>query len=160
MVFGIWLWSNLSEQLLVFWRRKRCWRSVRIPGRIEIIFVEYLLLFQVLKIVGCKWEDQNALDFPFESGACNTFNHPDEKVLLCFDIYTDKQCHTWVFLRILEWFYWISFEVLTVNLINLLNHLHINMALRDWQTIVEKLSPQAVVTRNAVAKLNWWIWIL
>ena len=63
--------------------------------KLRYIFIEYLLiLFQVNKIVGCRFERQTDLNFDFEEGACNTFNQPDEKVLLCFHEFNTKQCHT------------------------------------------------------------------
>merc|ERR1711990_433021 len=49
---------------------------------------------QVSKVVGCKLERQDNLDFDFYLGSCNTFNQPDQKVLLCFDYRNAKQCHT------------------------------------------------------------------
>ena len=42
-------------------------------------------------------ERQDDLDFDFWHGACNTFNQPDQKVLLCFDYWNNRQCHTLVF---------------------------------------------------------------
>ena len=60
-----------------------------------------MILFQASKIVGCKLERQTDLNFDFQSGACNTFNQPDQNVLLCFDRDNGSQCHTLVFLQIL-----------------------------------------------------------
>ena len=61
------------------------------------ILVGYLLiLFQASKIVGCKLERQTDLIFDFYAGACNTFNQPEQKVLLCFDYTNTRQCHTLV----------------------------------------------------------------
>ena len=53
-----------------------------------------LLVFQASKIVGCKLERQADLTFDFYHGACNTFNQPEEKVLLCFDDTNVRECHT------------------------------------------------------------------
>ena len=39
-------------------------------------------------------ERQTDLNFDFGYGACNTFNQPDPKTLLCFDKDNDKECHT------------------------------------------------------------------
>ena len=58
------------------------------------LFDIYLLIFQASKIVGCKLERQTDLDFDFYGGACNTFDKPDQKVLLCFARSNNRQCHT------------------------------------------------------------------
>ena len=50
--------------------------------------------FQASKIVGCKLERQTDLIFDFYKGACNTFNQPEQKVLLCFDYTNTRECHT------------------------------------------------------------------
>ena len=58
----------------------------------------YLFFFQASKIVGCKLERQTDMIFELFKGACNTFSHPEEKVLLCFDIIPAdrRRCHTQV----------------------------------------------------------------
>ena len=52
------------------------------------------LIFQANKIVGCKLERQTDMNFNFGYGSCNTFNEPNQKVLLCFDYDNSRECHT------------------------------------------------------------------
>ena len=74
------------------------------------ILVGYLfVLFQASKIVGCKLERQTDLIFDFYYGACNTYNQPEPKVLLCFDSTNSQQCHTWVKMSNLELYHLFSF---------------------------------------------------
>ena len=50
------------------------------------------LYFKASKIVGCKMIRQFDLPFDFSLGSCNTFQVPDEKVLMCFSE-SSKNCH-------------------------------------------------------------------
>ena len=46
------------------------------------------------KVVGCEMIRQPFdLPYSFYSGSCNTFNVPDEKVLMCFSSDSRKSCH-------------------------------------------------------------------
>ena len=45
------------------------------------------------KIVGCEMARQFDLPFDFESGSCNTFYVPEEKVLMCFSASDPNTCH-------------------------------------------------------------------
>ena len=60
-----------------------------------------LTWFQTSKIVGCNLESQTDLPFHFQSGACTTFNEPDLKILLCFAWNNERECHMWVYLRVI-----------------------------------------------------------
>ena len=50
------------------------------------------LLFQASKVVACQMIRQLELSFDFDRGSCNTFNVPDEKVLMCFSSASRKRC--------------------------------------------------------------------
>ena len=49
--------------------------------------------FKAAKIVGCEMVRQSDLPFNFDRGACNTFEVPEEKVLMCFSNDNRKSCH-------------------------------------------------------------------
>ena len=50
--------------------------------------------FQASKIVNCELKRQSDLEFDFYGGSCNSFTHPEPKILLCFDYEHSKECHT------------------------------------------------------------------
>ena len=49
---------------------------------------------QASKIEGCMLVRQGDLDFDFTEGSCNSFLQPNPRILLCFDYYDSKVCHT------------------------------------------------------------------
>ena len=67
--------------------------------KLENYLLDIYVLFQASKLVGCNLERQADLKFGFYRGACNTFHQPDPRILLCFDTYNNKQCHTLVLLQ-------------------------------------------------------------
>ena len=56
-------------------------------------FKQMLTYLKASKIVGCEMIRQFDLPFDFDRGSCNTFQIPDEKVLMCFSDDSRKSCH-------------------------------------------------------------------
>ena len=50
--------------------------------------------FKASKIVNCELKQQPDLEFDFHGGSCNSFTHPEPKILLCFDYDHSNECHT------------------------------------------------------------------
>ena len=50
--------------------------------------------FKASKIVNCELKQQPDLEFDFYGGSCNSFTHPEPKILLCFDYDHSNECHT------------------------------------------------------------------
>ena len=59
----------------------------------ELVRDSYYQL-KVSKIVGCQLVPQADMAFDFYIGACQSFNQPTPKILLCFDVYHGTECHT------------------------------------------------------------------
>ena len=59
----------------------------------EIIILIRNYYFKAAKVVGCEMIRQSDLPFNFDRGSCNTFQVPEEKVLMCFSEDSRKSCH-------------------------------------------------------------------
>ena len=58
------------------------------------IYVIVYKNFKVSKIENCQMTKIGDLPFEYNYGSCNTFLEPNPRVLLCFDRYDPKVCHT------------------------------------------------------------------
>ena len=52
-----------------------------------------MIYLQMSKIEGCSLKRQEDLPFNFYHGACNVFNQPQTKILLCFEYTETQKCH-------------------------------------------------------------------
>ena len=60
---------------------------------LEIMISKINYRFKAAKVVGCEMIRQSDLPFDFDRGSCNTFEVPEEKVLMCFGLKSTKNCH-------------------------------------------------------------------
>ena len=69
---------------------------------------------------------QYDLPFNFDRGSCNTFEMPEEKVLMCFSQDSSKSCHMLVGLQIIEKEYFIFVLGLMEKILKLLLHQNVS----------------------------------
>ena len=62
--------------------------------KLNLNMIQNLLCIKVSKIVGCTLEYQQNMGSNFYGGACNTFSHPEIRVLLCFGSPDNQDCFT------------------------------------------------------------------
>ena len=67
--------------------------------KLNIRLVQFHLLFQISKIVGCELKRVGDLYYEFTMGACGTFLYPEERILLCFAYANTSGCEKLVILR-------------------------------------------------------------